>query len=504
MSQNENDILEIDVWKLFLACLKKWWIIAIATVGCGVVVLLYSLFFIIPTYASTIKLYVNNSNNNPNSVSITASDMNASAQLVDVYEVILNTKDTLDVVLDRTGLASKYETKDLSRMLQTKAVNGTQVFQVTVTNSSPEEAQLIASTIGIVLPEKIAEVIDKSDARIVENAVIPTEKVAPSNTKNAFIGLLVGFFVSVAVIIVVELLDSTIKSEDDLNDITDLPILSRIPDFFNNKKKSNPQNTPVDINSGSGLCERNNFITSEAYKMLRTKLNLLIPQMILTPNPADSESHENHARIIGVTSSLRSEGKSTTSINLAYTMAESGSKVCLVEADMRLPNIAKRLNLSATPGLSNVLTGQCPVKSALQRYSSSNGTKFFVITAGDIPPTPSELLESQSMDNVLATLSTVFDVIIVDLPPVTAVTDALAVAPKLSGMLLVVRESYCNRYALNDTIKQLRLAETKLFGVVLNCTDDFAGKSKYYSKYYTKYYTKNDPDGESITDLNQQ
>ncbi len=252
------------------------------------------------------------------------------------------------------------------------------------------------------------------------------------------------------------------------------------------KNNRNGYYHPEDREAKSGLCGDMSFTAAEAYKMLRTKINLIIPNEI--SSNADEKTHK--CRIIGVTSSLAGEGKTTTSINLAYSLAESKQRVCLLEADMRVPVIGKRLQLAEAPGLSNILSSQMDMQSCVQKYVGKNNAALYVVTAGDIPPTPSELLGSVQMIKLLEYFSMVFDVIIVDLPPVTVVTDALTIAPRLNGMVLVVRQDYCDKHALRETIDQFKLTDTKILGVVYNCAGSPAnGAGHYYktNKKYSKY-----------------
>lgn len=234
-----------------------------------------------------------------------------------------------------------------------------------------------------------------------------------------------------------------------------------------------------------GICDGMSFTMAESYKMLRTKLALTMPR-----------GEEPDCRIIGVTSSLRGEGKSLTSVNLSYTIAETGKRVCLIEADMRLPTLSKRLSLKEKPGLSSVLTGQTSGADIAQKYRSPKGVEFAVIVAGEIPPMPSELLESKYMKMVLNILSKHYNYIIVDLPPVTVVTDAISVSPFVDGMVLVVRNNYCDRLSLRNTMNQFNLAKVKLLGVVYNGADGRESRAGYYKKrgrkggrkyYYSNY-----------------
>lgn len=220
------------------------------------------------------------------------------------------------------------------------------------------------------------------------------------------------------------------------------------------------------------------FAAAEAYKLLRTNLDFSLP---------DTEG----CKIIGVTSALRGEGKSTTSINIAYTEALTGKKVLLLEADLRLPTIAKRLGLKGKPGISNLLAGQCKGGDILQ--PSGIQKNLWVVTAGDMPPNPAELLNSEQMSAVVRAMAENFDVIILDLPPVTAVSDALIASKLVSGMVVVVRQDYCDRVSLSEVVRQLKFAEAKVLGFVMTGSDTLYKSYKHNKRFkrYRKYSNRN-------------
>ena len=225
-----------------------------------------------------------------------------------------------------------------------------------------------------------------------------------------------------------------------------------------------------DVDLGRKILGQNlSFAAGEAYKLLRTNLSFSLP-------------NQDKCRVIGITSALSGEGKSTTSLNLAYTMAQEGGRVLLLEADLRLPTAAKRLGVPPKPGLSNLLVGQCSGNDVIQNSTISK--RVYVITAGDIPPNPSELLGSPQMEQTIAALSGVFDTIIVDLPPVTVVADALIASRFLDGLVVVVRQNHCTRKALAELMRQLSFAEAKLLGFVMTGSDI---QKKNYKKYGHKY-----------------
>lgn len=232
-------------------------------------------------------------------------------------------------------------------------------------------------------------------------------------------------------------------------------------DYVNNKK--NRRSNPVDRRNTVG--DKLSFAASEAYKLLRT--NLIF-----------SMADEGKCKIIGVTSALRGEGKSTTAMNLAYTLAQTGKKTLLMEADMRIPVAASTLGIEESPGLSNVLAGLNNLNDALR-----NGclNKYLcVMPAGDIPPNPSELLSSKRMEGMLETLAGAFDYIIMDLPPVNAVSDGLAVSKLLTGMVMVVRQNYCDQHSLGEAMRQMEFLKVKVLGFVMN---DSESPEKRYKKY---------------------
>ncbi len=219
------------------------------------------------------------------------------------------------------------------------------------------------------------------------------------------------------------------------------------------------------------LCENLSFAASEAYKLLRTNLSFSMP--------------EKDCHIIGVTSSVRGEGKSTTSVNLSYTFAQSGKRVLLIDADMRLPSVAAKLELKGAPGLSNLIAGLRSENSCLRQ--SSQLENWYILPAGAIPPNPSELLGSERMHALLQHYEEIFDVVIVDLPPVNIVADALVISKWLDGLIGVVRQNYTDRRALQDCMYQVDKLGSHFLGFVM--TDALVGETGYksYGKYGKSY-----------------
>lgn len=221
------------------------------------------------------------------------------------------------------------------------------------------------------------------------------------------------------------------------------------------------------------VCENLSFAAKEAFKRLRTNVVMSF------------DESEEKCRVIGVTSAQPSEGKSTVSLNLAYSLSELGKRVLLVDADLRRPSINVKLRIRHTPGLSNLLDDMNSITSAIQRYTSSTSdASFDIITSGDIPKNPSELLNSQRMEKLLSIVSKAYDYLIIDLPPVGAVIDAVLLTKQADGMIVVMRENNCPRGVLRDCVEQLKFANVNILGFVVNGAIEGAGKNYKYSGYY--------------------
>ena len=241
--------------------------------------------------------------------------------------------------------------------------------------------------------------------------------------------------------------------------------------------KSNKSKYKQFISSGSHISKTLHknleFTATEQYKLIRANLDFTLPENEKCP-------------VIGVTSSMRGEGKSTTAINLSYVFAEKGSKVLLIDGDLRIPSVAKKLEIESTPGLADLLRGKGAQISEFQSHLLPN---WFVLPSGDIPPNPSELLGSGRMGKILDQLREVFDYIVVDLPPVNIVSDAVSISGLISGMIVVIREGYTEKKELERCFRQLKLSNVKVLGCVMNGSTYGTGGYGRYKRYrYYKYY----------------
>ena len=215
------------------------------------------------------------------------------------------------------------------------------------------------------------------------------------------------------------------------------------------------------------LSEKSNFAVTEAYKTLRTNVYFYL--------------RGEGCKKLCITSDGAGEGKSITALNLSISFAQAGKRVLLLEADMRRPSIGRLLKQKSAPGLSDMLAGLADEQSAVRKDVFPG---LDILFAGEIPPNPSELLQSKEMDALLNKFAEKYDYIIVDTPPLGVVTDASLVASKTDGTLLVVRQGYAKRTAVGKNIKQLEIAGANIIGFVYNGQmRKNIGRHYHYYKY---------------------
>lgn len=250
-------------------------------------------------------------------------------------------------------------------------------------------------------------------------------------------------------------------------------ISETIRKYLDDKRKR--KNVAEDVEEDVLMCDQMHFDAKEAYKLLRTNLLFTLPD-------------RTKSCVIGVTSPIRGEGKSTVSINLAYTFATTNSRVLLIDMDMRLPSLAKKLKIDSKLGLSDFIIGKTREGSIYHRMK--NYPNWDVIFSGSIPPTPSELIGSQRMKKFIDNAREIYDYIIIDLPPVNIVSDALTAKELVDGYVVTVREGYSDKHSLADCMRQLGFLEANVLGFVM--VDSNANIGAYGKKYrnYYRYYGK--------------
>ena len=487
---NENEFIDFDLRRFAMALLNKAWQIGLVTILCGIIAFAGSVMLLTPKYQASALLYVNNSSASmgDTSTSISSGDLSTSKNLVKSYIVILQSNITLQDVIDYAG--SNRSCAELSGMISADAVNGTEVFQVTVTSTDPKEAETLANAIAHVAPNRIASIIEGSSAKVVEYAALPTSPCYPNNSRNMMLGLLIGFALSAGFVILIEIFDVSIKDEDDLMSCCNYPILATVPNidrptkrrygrYYHRTNQMKGATNPIAEKSQKIIGKEIGFSAAEAYKLLRTKLQY-------------SFADEKACRVFAISSASSGEGKSVTAANLAYSMAQLDKKVLLIDCDMRRPTQAEKLGLEKYPGLSEYLTGIVGLEQVLQTCKNKDDHfSFDAISAGTRPPNPVELMNSTKMKTFLKQLRERYDYIVMDMPPICDVSDALISAKFADGVLLVIRQDYGSKVAVSEALQQFEFVNAKILGVLYNGVAERATRytnRKYGYAYRKKYY----------------
>ena len=388
-------------------------------------------------------------------------------QRVKSYAQLLETPRALKPVADELG--GDLTTKDLAEKITVTTPPDTVLLEVAVTDASPEQAEAIAKAVGETFPDVVGEVerpegADRSPIKVtlVQPAVADETPTSPVPARNLVLGLVLGLLLGLGLAVLRHLVDTTVRTDDDVAEVTDEPVIGAV--HHDPRAATEPLIVQSDPSSPR----------SEAFRALRTNLMFV--------------DAANHPRTILLTSSIPGEGKSTTIANLALTLAESGSRVCLVEADLRRPRLLEYLGLDGSAGLTDVLIDRADLDDVLQPYGAN---QLEVVGAGMIPPNPSELLASEAMSSVLRQLSARFDYVLVDTPPVLPVTDAVVLSTKVDGVLVLVGSTVVSREQLTSTLEALGAVDNTVLGLVLNRVGHKTAGG-YGSSYY-EYYSVDHP-----------
>lgn len=498
MQEEQDKYLEIDLLQILKVLKRRALAIAAAAVACGLVFFLVSQFLITPKYQAEAMIYINNNRTAQTDMSINSSDLQASQSLVDTCIAIINTRAVYDQVKEKTGVDYTYG--QLTGMVTASAVNSTELLSIKVESADPKEAAELANAYMEVASKTMMNTVIGSNTKEVDRATVPKHKSSPSVTRNTLIGFLLGMVAAMGVAILFELMNTVIRTEKELNEaVKDVPVLGVIPDFKMLGKNAD-KNRKYGYGYGYGYSrakgsedekkaetpyEKNGlligdmpFAFKEAYKALRTNVTFSLPAI-------------ERGRIIGITSADKGDGKSTNALNIAFSIAETGKKVLFLDCDLRLSMVANRLGIMKSPGLSNILVGDCQLKSAIQTKSFAKGkVSIDVITAGDFPPNPAELLNSKRMEELCSEFTADYDYVIVDMPPVEIVSDALVLSKALDGLIVVVREGKSEREEIKSTVKKIEFVGGKLLGFIYSNHYE-KPKTGHYGKKYSKYgYSK--------------
>ncbi len=321
---------------------------------------------------------------------------------------------------------------------------------------------------------------------IVDYAITPEGAIGPNRLRTVMIALFLSLGLGVGFALFLEYLDDTVHSTDDVERLLHLPALAVIPAVGGStrrhmlgasaalqKRNGNPTVNPELLMSMDGRSP-----LAESYRHLRTSI------LLSTAGRAPKS--------LLVTSSLPGEGKTTTAVNTAISLAQTGASVVIIDADLRRPRLRSIFNLSDRAGLSSILASEVTEGEMLALVERDETTGLHLLTSGPIPPNPAELLGSEQMRRLLNTLQSNFTHVVVDSPPVSSFTDGVLISSMVDGVLLVVHGGKSSRHIVRRSRQLLHDVGAKIFGVVLNNVNLQSHDYYYYQRYYGQRYYKSD------------
>ena len=442
----------------YLRILRKRWIVIVALTLIGIATAAGATILTTPTYQASTQVFVQVQS--ANSVGDLAQGGAFAQNQVKSYAEVVSTPLVLDSVIESLQLDETVG--ELAESVTATAPLDTVNIEITVTSDSPIEAANVANAVTASFRQVISEITKPAglgaesqvSVSVLREAVVPDAPTSPSTAINLVFGLLVGLALGLGIAILREVLDTRIRGERDVTAITDAPIIGGIS--FDATAVKRPLIVQDDPHSPR----------AEAFRTLRTNLQFL--------------DIESGAKSFVITSSIPSEGKTTTAANLAIALADSGAQVVIIDGDLRRPKIAEYMGLEGAVGLTDVLISRATLADALQPWGRGN---LAVLPAGSIPPNPSELLGSRAMAALLRTLETEFDVVIIDAPPLLPVTDAALVSKLTRGAIVVVAAGRTHKGEFAGAISALENVGAPVAGVILTMLPTKGPDAYGYGRY---------------------
>lgn len=394
-------------------------------------------------------------------------------KMIKTYTEIIKSRKIINKVIKNLNLSSNY--KSVYKMLSISSINDTEIITISVKNESPMMAKDIANETANVFIKEIKKTMEINNIKIIDKAIVGKDPVEPRILFNCFLGTGAGLFVGLLLAFLIESMDTKVKTHEDVKKYLHLKTLGVIPhnsidnEIKGKKKYVNPEEINLKIINDP------TSVISESVRMIRTNLNFL------------------DTKLINVTSTMPSEGKSEFISNLAVSFAMLDKKVLVVDCDLRKPKVHKNFGMIRRVGVSDVILskGAHSYKEALQTYMDPTGKyKVDILTAGSKISNPSELINNKGFMELLKELREDYDLVLIDTPPISSLTDGVLVSKLCDGTVYVIEADRTDREVIENCIDELNNNKAFILGAVLTKVDIKKEKKLYgykYDYYYSNY-----------------
>ncbi len=462
------------LWKCFV---KNLTAIAVTAIICTVAGFCLSSFVIPKKYEASSLLYVESTKSRGETLNI--NDITAAQKTAATCQIIFQSNRMLSAVIFELDLP--YSKSELADMISVTPLNNTEVIEISAVCSNPKMASDIVNVLSDLSKDEFKRVVKQGSIEVVEYAKPAQTHFFPNILLFTVGGFVAGAVAMYVIALLRQMFSITVTPDDDLATIYEVPVFAEIADFeasaeeksaysaYSSYDTSKPDKKTRGRRSSKEryvLDETTPFIISEAYKAARTNIIFSL---------AGCEH-----KIIGFTSPEPGECKSTTCDNIAISFADMGKRVLLIDCDLRKPTVHTAFRISNSNGLSTLLSSLCGLDEAVTHDVRPS---LDVITAGPIPPNPTELLSSKRMKILLEGMEQRYDLILLDTPPVNIVTDTLLLNDIIGGHVLVVRESTTTHPGITEAFSRIDLATGKKLGIIKACCNIGEKTGKRYGKY---------------------
>lgn len=476
---------------------KRIWALITAMVVFAAAAFCYCQFAAEPRYTATASILATNgaivdqSSNNQilSEDSVKSTDISASLTLANTIVEILKTPDAYMELADTLG--GDYTYSNLKSMITVERRDTNNLFiDITVKAGDGAQAQKLANEFAKLSCSYVLDFIPSVKAMVVSTSTSFT-KVYPRTLTVTGISGIVGAIVAFVIAFIADSLNQSIRGEDEFISKYSLPLLGSVPDFENDdiitsyRTRGSETTLSSSAQGEQQVTQRRTapFAVVEAYKSIRSNLCFLLEK-------------SDKGNVIAITSSNAEEGKSTTAVNLAVAFSQLEDRILIIDADLRRSSIHKKLHIENDKGLSNVLAGMCDFEEAVKKLSD----RLHILTSGQIPPNPSEMLSSKRFSNLIEKLREAYDYIIIDTPPLNVVSDALVIVPNTDGFAFVLRDGFTPNYTIKRALASAEFAKVKTLGAIMNGANPksqgkyiyrkYSYRSQYYNRYYKYGYDK--------------
>lgn len=445
--------------RMIAALRKRWYVVLVAAIVAGSGTFALSTL-VTPVYHSSASLFFSLRAGD------SGSDINQGSTYTQNQMLSFAQLATSAVVLDRVvdDLGGDVTEIGLRRNVTVTTPQNTVILDVGVDTPDRDLSARIANSVASNLTDVVAEVapVDTAGkstvaARVIEPAVPALFQSSPDKQRNAILGAVLGIALSIVAILLAVVFDTRVRSVSALKSMTNRPLLG-----IAERTPASPDPRPVVLRSPNGSA-------AERFRQIRAGLRFA------------AASHE--IKIIAVTSSVPGEGKTMTALNLALILAESEDRVLLVDADLRRPRVADYLGFEGTVGLTTALLGGVTVDEAVQRFGD---TTLDVLTAGEVPPNPAELLASAPMRELIEDVKQSYGFVIIDTAPLLSVADAAVIAQQVDSTIVVADSSKVHQVQLEQTLDALDSAGAHVAGLILNRVKPSSRRDSYYREYHNE------------------